>query len=69
MRVVSRITDERMGAEDVQEYPFASHVRANLFIERQSGWLKSVGYSRYKKDGKTVFVAPDRLTIEYEIVP
>lgn len=68
MRVVSRITEKRTGVEDVQEYPFESHVRAKLFIERQFVWLKSVGYSCYEKDGKTVFIAPDGLTVEYEIV-
>lgn len=68
MKVVSRIIDKKTGYEDVVEYPFTSHSKAKRFIEKSSVWLKSIGYSRYEKDGKTVFVSPDGLTVEYELI-
>ena len=68
MKLVSKIIDKQIDHEDVKEYPFPSHSSAKRFIETTSVWFENNGYRRYEKDGKTVFIAPNGLTVEYELI-
>ena len=68
MKVVSRIIDKQLDYEDVAEYPFSNQAEVKRFLEHTNEWLKSVGYTRYEKDGKDVFIAPNGIVVEYELI-